>query len=35
MALAGNICRCGDYSAIIDAVLDAAERYKKEGGINV
>ena len=34
-ALAGNICRCGDYSAIIDAVLDAAERYKKEGGINV
>ena len=34
-ALAGNICRCGDYSAIIDAVLDAAERYNKEGGINV
>ena len=34
-ALAGNICRCGDYSAIIDAVLDAAERYKKESGINV
>ena len=34
-ALAGNICRCGDYSAIIDAVLDAAERYKKDGGINV
>ena len=34
-ALAGNICSCGDYSAIIDAVLDAAERYKKEGGINV
>lgn len=34
-ALAGNICRCGDYSAIIDAVLDAAERYRKEGGINV
>lgn len=24
LALAGNICRCGDYSAIIDAVLDAA-----------
>ena len=35
MALAGNICRCGDYSAIIDAVLDAAERYRNEGGINV
>lgn len=34
-ALAGNICRCGDYSAIIDAVLDAAERYRKEGVINV
>lgn len=34
-ALAGNICRCGYYSAIIDAVLDAAERYKKDGGINV
>ena len=34
-ALAGNICRCGDYSAIIVAVLDAAERYKQEGGINV
>ena len=25
LALAGNICRCGDYSAIVDAVLDAAE----------
>lgn len=24
LALAGNICRCGDYSAIVDAVLDAA-----------
>ncbi len=24
LALAGNICRCGDYSAIIDAVLDTA-----------
>lgn len=25
LALAGNICRCGDSSAIVDAVLDAAE----------
>lgn len=25
LALAGNICRCGDYSTIVDAVLDAAE----------
>ena len=25
LGLAGNICRCGDYSAIVDAVLDAAE----------
>ena len=25
LALAGNICLCGDYSAIVDAVLDAAE----------
>ena len=25
LALAGTICRCGDYSAIVDAVLDAAE----------
>lgn len=24
LALAGNICRCGDYSAIIDAVLNTA-----------
>ena len=35
VAQAGHSHRCGDYSAIIDAVLDAAERYKKEGGINV
>ena len=25
LALAGNICRCGDYSAIVAAVLAAAE----------
>ena len=25
LARAGNICRCGDYSASVDAVLDAAE----------
>lgn len=35
ISLAGNICRCGDYSAIVDAVLDAAETYRKEGGFHV
>lgn len=30
-ALAGNLCRCGDYSAIIDAVLDAARETSSAG----
>ncbi|MGP1674937.1 MAG: (2Fe-2S)-binding protein [Candidatus Limnocylindrales bacterium] len=25
-ALAGNLCRCGSYIKIVDAVLDAADR---------
>ncbi|MDD4160568.1 MAG: (2Fe-2S)-binding protein [Synergistaceae bacterium] len=31
IALAGNLCRCGDYSAIVDAVLDVAGSAKKAG----
>jgi aerobic carbon-monoxide dehydrogenase small subunit len=27
--LAGNLCRCGSYVKIVDAVLDAAERLRK------
>lgn len=30
--LAGNLCRCGSYVKIQDAVLDAASRLRKGGG---
>ncbi len=27
--LSGNLCRCGSYAKIMDAVLDAAERHRR------
>ena len=30
-ALAGNLCRCGDYSAVVDAIIEVAESAKKAG----
>jgi len=31
-ALAGNICRCGTYTRILEATLDASQRLRKGGG---
>jgi aerobic-type carbon monoxide dehydrogenase small subunit (CoxS/CutS family) len=30
-AIASNLCRCTGYQPIVDAVMDAAERLRKEG----
>ena len=31
VAISGNICRCTGYHQIVDAIEDAAERYRKRG----
>ena len=31
IAISGNICRCTGYHQIVDAIEDAAERYRKRG----
>jgi carbon-monoxide dehydrogenase small subunit/isoquinoline 1-oxidoreductase alpha subunit/xanthine dehydrogenase YagT iron-sulfur-binding subunit len=32
--LAGNLCRCGSYVKIVDAVLDAAKRLRKADAVD-
>ena len=31
VAISGNICRCTGYHQIVDAIEDAAERYRRRG----